>query len=103
MTRLFLFLIFSAAFWVNPVVRAGNDALYMVGLEIHASKSITPDEAENISRYLFHNITKSSPGAAMIVYEGDTRGGSSKVDLNVVVYISNWERLIHCLWRTPTR
>jgi hypothetical protein len=60
----------------------------MVGLEIRASKSITPAEAEKISRYLFHNITKWSSGAAMIVYEGDTRGGGSKVDLNVVVYIS---------------
>jgi hypothetical protein len=88
MTRLFLLLTFSAAFWVNPVARAGDDALYMVGLEIHASKSITPAETEKISRYLFHNITKWSPGAAMIVYEGDTRGGGSKVDLNVVVYLS---------------
>jgi hypothetical protein len=88
MTRLFLFLTFSAAFWVNPVTRAGDDALYMVGLEIHASKSISPAEAEKISRYLFHNITKWSPGAAMIVYEGETRGGGSKVDLNVVVYLS---------------
>ena len=46
MTRLFLLLTFSAAFWVNPVARAEDDALYMVGLEIHASKSITPAEAE---------------------------------------------------------
>jgi hypothetical protein len=88
MTRLFLLLSFSAAFWVNPVARAGDDALYMVGLEVHASKSVTPAETEKISRYLFRNITKWSPGAAMIVYEGDTRGGGSKVDLNVVVYIS---------------
>ena len=28
----------------------------------------------------------------MIVYEGDTRGGGSKVDLNVVVYISKLGR-----------
>jgi hypothetical protein len=60
----------------------------MIGLEVHASKSVTPAEAEKISRYLFHNITKWSPGAAMIVYEGETRGGGSKVDLNVVVYLS---------------
>jgi hypothetical protein len=88
MTRFFLLLAFSAAFWVNPVAGAGDDALYMVGLEVHASKSVTPAETEKISRYLFQNITKWSPGAAMIVYEGDTRGGGSKVDLNVVVYIS---------------
>jgi hypothetical protein len=88
MIRLFPFLIFCVASWVNPVARAGNDPLCMVGLEIHASKSLTPAEAEKISRYLFHNITKWSPGAAMFVYEGDTRGGGSKVDLNVVVYIS---------------
>jgi hypothetical protein len=71
MTRLFLFLVFCVASWVNPVARARDDAVYMVG-------------------YLFHNITKSSPGAAMIVYEGDTRGGGSKVDLNLVVYISKF-------------
>ena len=53
MIRLFTFLIFCVASWVNPVARAGDDALYMVGLEIHASKSITPVEAEKISRYLF--------------------------------------------------
>jgi hypothetical protein len=88
MKRLFLLLAFTAAFCANPVAKAGDDALYMVGLEIHASKSISPAEAEKISRYLFHNITKWSPGAAMILYEGDTRGGGSKVDLNVVVYIS---------------
>jgi hypothetical protein len=88
MTRFFLLLTLSAAFWVNAVARAGDDAVYMIGLEVHASKSITPAEEEKISRYLFHNITKWSPGAAMIVYEGDTRGGGSKVDLNVVVYIS---------------
>ena len=58
------------------------------GLEVHPSRSVTPAEAEKISRYLFHNIAKWSPGAATVVYEGDTRGGGSKVDLNVVVYIS---------------
>jgi hypothetical protein len=88
MTRLFLLFTFSAAFWFSPLARGEDDALYMIGLEVHASKSVTPAEAEKISRYLFHNITKWSPGAAMIVYEGDTRGGGSKVDLNVVVYIS---------------
>jgi hypothetical protein len=88
MLRLFLFLTFCVAFWLNPVARAGDDAVYMVGLEVHASRSVTPAEAEKISRYLFHNIAKWSPGAAIVVYEGDTRGGGSKVDLNVVVYIS---------------
>jgi hypothetical protein len=53
MTRLFLFLVFYAAPWVDPVARAEDEALYMVGLEIHASKSISPAEAEKISRYLF--------------------------------------------------
>ena len=103
MTRLFLFLVFCVASWVNPVARAGDDAVYMVGLEVHASKSITPPEAEGISRYLFHNITKWSPGAAMIVYEGETRGGGSKVDLNVVVYLSKLGKAYCCLWRTPMR
>jgi hypothetical protein len=46
MIRLFPIPHFCAAFSVNPVARAGDDALYMVGLEIHASKSITPAEAE---------------------------------------------------------
>jgi hypothetical protein len=95
--RLFLFLAFCVAFWLNPVARAEDDAVYMVGLEVHASRSVTPAEAEKISRYLFHNIAKWSPGAAMVVYEGDTRGGGSKVDLNVVVYISKRERLIRYL------
>jgi hypothetical protein len=88
MIRLLLFLTFCIAFWPNPVARAEDDALYMIGLEVHPSRSVTPAEAEKISRYLFHNIAKWSPGAAMVVYEGDTRGGGSKVDLNVVVYIS---------------
>src|SRR5271165_1527449 len=88
MLRLFLFLTFCVAFWLNPVARAEDDAVYMVGLEVHASRSVTPAEAEKISRYLFHNIAKWSPGAAIVVYEGDTRGEGSKVDLNVVVYIS---------------
>jgi hypothetical protein len=65
----------------------------MVGLEVHASKSITSAEAEKISRYLFHNITKWSPGAATIVYEGDTRAlrkeliakGISKADVDTLV------------------
>ena len=51
MTRLFLFLVFCVASWVNPVARAGDDALYMIGLEVHASKSVTPAEAEK-----FHDI-----------------------------------------------
>jgi hypothetical protein len=88
MIRLLLFLTFCIAFWPNPVARAEDDALYMIGLEVHPSRGVTPAEAEKISRYLFHNIAKWSPGAAMVVYEGDTRGGGSKVDLNVVVYIS---------------
>jgi hypothetical protein len=92
MLRLFLFLTFCVAFWLNPVARAGDDAVYTVGLEVHASRSVTPAEAEKISRYLFHNIAKWSPGAAIVVYEGDTRGGGSKVDLNVVVYISKLEK-----------
>jgi len=77
MLRLFLFLTFCVAFWLNPVARAEDDAVYMVGLEVHASRSVTPAEAEKISRYLFHNIAKWSPGAAIVVYEGDTRGGGS--------------------------
>jgi hypothetical protein len=88
MIRCLIFLSFCLAFLPNPTARAEDDALYMIGLEVHASRSVAPTEAEKISRYLFHNITKWSPGAAMIVYEGDTRGGGSKVDLNVVVYIS---------------
>jgi hypothetical protein len=51
MLMLFPFLIFCVASWVNPVAPAGDEALYMVGLEIHASKSITPAEAEK-----FHDI-----------------------------------------------
>jgi hypothetical protein len=41
MTRLFLFLVFCVASWVNPVARAGDDAVYMVGLEVHTSRSVT--------------------------------------------------------------
>ena len=76
--RFLLFLIFWIALSHSRIARAEDDALYMIGLEVHASRSVTPGEAEKISRYLFHNITKWSPGAAMIVYEGDTRVGVRK-------------------------
>jgi hypothetical protein len=88
MIRFFLLLILWIVFWPNPTARAEDDAAYMIGLEVHASKSVTPAEADKISRYLLHNIAKWSPGAAIVLYEGDSRGGGSKVDLNVVVYIS---------------
>jgi hypothetical protein len=88
MKKLFLPLTFCIALLSNPIARAEDDAAYMIGLEVHASKSVTPAEADKISRYLLHNIAKWSPGAAIVLYEGDTRGGGSKVDLNVVVYIS---------------
>jgi hypothetical protein len=88
MKRLFIFLTFCIALWSSPIAKAEDDALYVIGLEIHASRRVTPAETEKISRYLFHNIAKWSPGAAMVLYEGDIRGGGSKVDLNVVVYIS---------------
>jgi hypothetical protein len=88
MTRFFLLLTLWILFWPNPTARAEDDAAYMIGLEVHASKSVTPAEADKISRYLLHNIAKWSPGAAIVLYEGDSRGGGSKVDLNVVVYIS---------------
>jgi hypothetical protein len=88
MKKLFLPLTFCMAVSSNPMARAENDAAYMIGLEVHASKSVTPAEADKISRYLLHNIAKWSPGAAIVLFEGDTRGGGSKVDLNVVVYIS---------------
>jgi hypothetical protein len=78
MTRLSLLFTFSAALWFSPLARAEEDALYMIGLEVHASKSVTPGEAEKISRYLFHNIAKWSLGAAMVLYEGDIRGGGSR-------------------------
>jgi hypothetical protein len=84
----FLLLTLWILFWPNPTARAEDDAAYMIGLEVHASKSVTPAEADKISRYLLHNIAKWSPGAAIVLYEGDSRGGGSKVDLNVVVYIS---------------
>jgi hypothetical protein len=93
--RLFLFLTFCVAFWLNPVARAGDDAVYMVGLEVHASRSVTPADAEKISRYLFHNIAN---GAAIVVYEGDTRGGSERRLIS-----QNWKRLIRYLWRIPMR
>jgi hypothetical protein len=88
MKKLFLPLIFCIAVLSNPMARAEDDAAYMIGLEVHASKSVTPAEADKISRYFLHNIAKWSPGAAIVLYEGDTRGGGSKADLNVVVYIS---------------
>src|ERR1700719_2321381 len=88
MKKLFLPLIFCIAVLSNPMARAENDAAYMIGLEVHAPKSVTPAEADKISRYFLHNIAKWSPGAAIVLYEGDSRGGGSKVDLNVVVYIS---------------
>jgi hypothetical protein len=88
MKKLFPPLTFCIAILSSPVARAEDDAAYMIGLEVHASKSVTPDEADKISRYLLHNIAKWSPGAAIVLFEGNTRGGGSKVDLNVVVYIS---------------
>ena len=88
MIRFFLLLTLWIVFWPKPPARAEDDAAYMIGLEVHASKSVTPAEADKISRYLLHNIAKLSPGAAIVLFEGDTRGGGSKVDLNVVVYIS---------------
>jgi hypothetical protein len=88
MKKLFLLLTFCIALLSNPIAKAEDDAAYMIGLEVHASKSVTPAEADKISRYLLHNIAKWSPGAAIVLFEGDTRGGGSKVDLNVVVYIS---------------
>jgi hypothetical protein len=48
MTRVFLFLVFCVASWVNPVNRAGDDGVYMVGLEVHTSRSVTPAEAAKI-------------------------------------------------------
>jgi len=86
--RFFLFLTFWIVFWPNSIARAEDDPLYVIGLEVHASRSVTPAEAEKLSRYFFQNIVKWTPGAAMVLYEGDTRGGGAKVDLNVVVYIS---------------
>ena len=62
--------------------------LYGVGLEVHASNNMTLGETDKISRYLFHCIAERSPGATIVVYEGDTRGGGAKADLNVVVYMS---------------
>src|SRR5580704_6355167 len=88
MIRFFLLLTLWVVLLPNPMARAENDAAYMIGLEVHASKSVTPAEADKISRYLLHNIAKWSPGAAIVLFEGNIRGGGSKVDLNVVVYIS---------------
>jgi hypothetical protein len=92
MIRFFLLLTLWVVLLPNPMARAENDAAYMIGLEVHASKSVTPDEADKISRYLLHNIAKWSPGAAIVLFEGNIRGGGSKVDLNVVVYISKLGR-----------
>jgi hypothetical protein len=58
---IFLSLNFYAAFWLSPVARAEDEALYMVGLEIHASRSLTSVETEENFRYLFHNIMKWVP------------------------------------------
>jgi hypothetical protein len=79
---------FCMAVSSNPMARAENDAAYMIGLEVHASKSVTPAEADKISRYLLHNIAKWSPGAAIVLFEGDTRGGVLKLDLNIVVQLN---------------
>jgi hypothetical protein len=76
-----------AVFNISPV-HADEVSVTTVGLEVHASSSMTSGDAERISRYFFHNIAKWSPGAAMVVYEGDSRGGGAKMDLNVVIYIS---------------
>ena len=79
----------SAISQTSTVISDANAAnnVYAVGLEIHASKGMTSAESEKISRYLFHNIAKWSDNA-IVLYEGDTRGGGAKVDLNVVAYIS---------------
>ena len=77
----------AAWFSINPVL-AAEEGVTTVGLEVHASSSMTAGDADRISRYFFHNIAKWSPGAAMVVYEGDSRGGGAKMDLNVVIYIS---------------
>jgi hypothetical protein len=86
--RYFLLLALWTVFWPYPTARAEDDAAYIIGLEVHASRSVTAADADKISRYLLHNIAKWSPGAAIVLFEGNTRGGGSKVDLNVVVYIS---------------
>jgi hypothetical protein len=77
----------AAVFSISPVY-ADEVSVTTVGLEVHASSSMTSGDAERISRYFFHNIAKWSPGAAMVVYEGDSRGGGAKMDLNVVIYVS---------------
>src|SRR5260221_1372823 len=76
-----------AVFSISPV-HADEEGVTMVGLEVHASSSMTIGDADRISRYFLHNIAKWSPGAAMVLDEGDSRGGGAKVDLNVVIYIS---------------
>lgn len=76
-----------SVFGISPVY-ADEVAVTTVGLEVHASSSMTAGDADRISRYFLHNIAKWSPGAAMVVYEGDSRGGGAKMDLNVVIYIS---------------
>lgn len=70
------------------LAHADEEAVTVVGLEVHASSSMTSGDADRISRYFLHNIAKLSPGAAMVVYEGDSRGGGAKADLNVVIYVS---------------
>ena len=103
MLRLFLFLTFCVAFWLNPVARAGDDAVYMVGLEVHASRSVTPAEAEKISPYLFHNIAKWSPGATIVVDEVTPEPEVRRSIWTSSSISQNWERLIRYLWRIRMR
>jgi hypothetical protein len=70
------------------LAHADEEAVTVVGLEVHASSSMTIGDADRISRYFLHNIAKWSAGAAMVVYEGDSRAGGAKADLNVVIYVS---------------
>jgi hypothetical protein len=78
MIRLFLVFALSAALWVNPVARArGRCAL-------HNGSGSTRFEEHNSDRG-GENLTISvsqyhewSPGAAMIVYKGDTRAAVRK-------------------------
>jgi hypothetical protein len=81
----------AAVFSISPVY-ADEVSVTTVGLEVHASSSMTIGDADRISHYFFHNIAKWSPGAAMVVYEGDSRGGGAKMDLNVVIYVSKLGR-----------
>jgi hypothetical protein len=78
----------AVAMFSISAVYAGEVSVTTVGLEVHASSGMTSGDVERISRYFFHNIAKWSPGAAMVVYEGDSRGGGAKMDLNVVIYVS---------------